>query len=82
MAALRLELDGLAIGDNVDDLPLSEAADGLDSGHSSIHDESVSQSPLGSDTSSLSEGHSHEGLKLLSSSPFRLASEDEEVGIE
>jgi hypothetical protein len=82
MAALRLELGGLAIGDKVDDLPLSEAADGLDSGNSSIQDESVSQSPLGSDTSSLSEGPSHEGVKLLYSSAGRLAYEDEEVGIE
>jgi hypothetical protein len=82
MAALRLELDGLAIGDNVDDLPLSEAADGLDNGNASIPDESVSQSPLGSDTSNLSEGHSHEGVKLLYSSAGHLASEDQEVGIE
>ena len=78
MAVVRSELDGLAIGDNVDDLPSFEAGDGLDRGHSSLQDQSTPQSPLGPDTSNLSEGHSHQGLKLLYSS----ASEDERVGIE
>ncbi|OAG40479.1 hypothetical protein AYO21_05379 [Fonsecaea monophora] len=85
MAALRFESDGPTIGDHVDDPPLSEAADGADGSdreHSSMHDNSAPQSPLGSDTSRLSEGHLHEGLKLSYSSAGHLASEGEEVNID
>ena len=76
MAAGRSELDGLAFGDNLDDPPLLEA------GHSLLQDESTPQSPLVPDTSSLSEGHSYQGLKLLYSSAGHVASEDDVVGIE